>query len=65
MPVYKDDKTGTWFCKFRYKDWTDTTKNKMKRGFKTRREAVQWENDFKLRIAGDLEMLFVDFVAVY
>jgi integrase len=65
MPAYKDEKTGTWFAKFRYKDWTDTTKDKTKRGFKTRREAVQWENDFKVRIAGDLEMTFGDFVEVY
>ena len=58
MPVYKDEKAGTWYSKFRYKDWTGTTKNKMKRGFATRREAVAWEESFKSRVAGTLDMLF-------
>ena len=65
MPVYKDDKTGTWYSKFRYKDWTGKTKDKMKRGFATRREAQKWENDFKTRQAGDLEMSFREFVDIY
>ena len=65
MPVYKDEKTGTWYSKFRYKDWTGTTKNKMKRGFATRREAVAWEESFKSRVAGTLDMLFKDFVKIY
>lgn len=65
MPVYRDEKTGTWYSKFRYKDWTGTTKNKMKRGFATRRDAQKWENDFKSRQAGNLEMSFNDFVQVY
>ena len=65
MPVYKDDKTGKWMSKFRYKDWSGKTKDKMKRGFLTRREALEWENDFKSRIAGDLEMKMRDFIEIY
>ncbi|WP_405373547.1 site-specific integrase [Pseudobutyrivibrio sp.] len=65
MPVYKDEKCGTWFSKFRYKDWTGKTKDKMKRGFKTRREAVEWETNFKARQAGDLEMNLKSFVDIY
>ena len=65
MPAYKDDKTGTWYAKFRYKDWTGGTKNKTKRGFKTRREAKKYEEDFKAGQAGDLEMSFAEFVNIY
>lgn len=65
MPAYKDEKTGTWYSKFRYKDWNGTTKDKMKRGFATKRDAVQWENAFKSRQAGDLDMTFADFVKIY
>ena len=65
MPVYKDEKMGTWYSKFRYKDWTGKNKDKMKRGFATRREALKWENDFKARQTGNLEMVFSEFVEIY
>ena len=32
MPTYKDEKTGTWYCKFYYTDYTGTRKQKLKRG---------------------------------
>ena len=35
MPVYKDEKRNTWFCKCNYKDWLGESKSKMKRGFAT------------------------------
>ena len=28
MPIYKDDKTGTWYCKFYYTDYTGTKQQK-------------------------------------
>lgn len=65
MPAYKDAKRGTWYVKFRYKDWTNTTKNVMKRGFSTKREAVQWEKDFMMKQDGSLDMDFQAFVALY
>lgn len=65
MPVYKDEKSGTWYSKFRYKDWTGKTKDKMKRGFATKRDAVAWEESFKTRLSGTLEMKMGDFVEVY
>lgn len=46
MPVYKDEKRNTWFCKCNYKDWLGESKSKMKRGFATKKEAQQWERDF-------------------
>ena len=32
MPCYKDEKTGTWYCQFRYTDFTGAQKQKRKRG---------------------------------
>lgn len=46
MPVYKDKKNGTWYCKFYYKDWTGIRKQKWKRGFVTKKEAQNFERDF-------------------
>ncbi len=65
MPVYKNETNNTWYCKFRYKDWTGAVKNKMKRGFATKREAIAWEENFKVRLSGSLEMTFKDFYELY
>lgn len=39
MPSYKDEKTGTWYVKLYYTDYTGTRRQKMKRGFALQREA--------------------------
>ena len=65
MPPYKDKKNNTWYAKFNYKNWKGETKFTTKRGFATKREAVEYEREFKLRIAGDLDMNFEEFVKVY
>ena len=41
MPVYKDDKSGTWYVMTRYEDWKGERKQKCKRGFSTRKEAQE------------------------
>lgn len=46
MSVYKDKKTNNWVVTLRYKDNEGNTRRRAKRGFKTKREAVKWENDF-------------------
>ena len=46
MPAYKDNKTGKWFCKFYYTDWQGNNKQKWKRGFATKKEALAYERDF-------------------
>lgn len=38
---------------------------KKKRGFKTKREALEWEQSFRQKQAASLDMLFKDFVEVY
>ncbi len=47
MPQYKDEKRGTWYASFRYRDYTGASKRKVKRGFKTKREAKAYEDDFR------------------
>ncbi|MBT2860624.1 site-specific integrase [Staphylococcus coagulans] len=46
MPVYKDDKSGKWYFTVRYKDIYGNNKRKLKRGFKTKREAKSAEAEF-------------------
>ncbi len=65
MPVYKDDKRGTWYCKCNYKDWQGESVSKMKRGFATKKEAQEWEKDFLQKQSGNMNMKFADFVEVY
>lgn len=44
MPAYKDQKRGTWYVKYSYTDrLTGKRKQILKRGFETKRTAVQWE----------------------
>ena len=45
MSVYKDKAHGTWYTSFRYIDWTGKKRQKMKRGFKTKREALNYEKN--------------------
>jgi len=65
MAVYKDEERATWYCSLHYNDWTGKNCRKLKRGFKTRREAVEWEQSFRNQQGANLQMTFKDFVDVY
>lgn len=65
MPVYKDEKRGTWYVRFKQKDWTGQTRAIWKRGFSSKREAVQWELDYKSKQKGSLNMTLAQFVDIY
>lgn len=65
MPVYKDEQRNSWYCKCNYKDWLGESKSKMKRGFATKREALQWEREFLERQSASMDMKFSSFVDVY
>ena len=65
MPVYKDDKRGTWYVKRKYKNWKNEVKWITKRGFKTKREATKWEREFEMREDGNLDMRFAEFLKLY
>ena len=58
MPQYKDGERGTWYCKFSYQDWTGVRRQKLKRGFPTKREAAAWERSFLEHQQGSPDMTF-------
>lgn len=65
MPAYKDSKTGTWFVKFYCKDWTGENKQIKKRGFATKKEALDYERNYKIRQENNLDMTFGEFWKLY
>lgn len=65
MSVSKDPKRGTYYVQCRYKEWTGESKKKTKRGFKTEKEARNWEYEFLKRMEGAPTMLFSEFYEVY
>lgn len=65
MATYKDEQRGTWYVSFHYYDWTGKNCRKVKRGFKTKREATEWERHFRMKEAADLDMTFEEFVQAY
>lgn len=58
MPTYKDEKTGSYYCKFYYTDWTGKKKQKLKRGFKLQRDAKDWERLFLEQFANAPDITF-------
>lgn len=65
MAAYKDEQRGSWYVSFHYNDWTGKNCRKVKRGFKTRKEALEWENHFRMKEGSDLDMTFAEFVEAY
>ncbi len=65
MSAYKDNKTGKWYVFFYYRDFTGKNKGKTKRGFHTKRDALEWERNFKQTQSGNLEMSFKEFISIY
>lgn len=58
MPAYYDEQRKTWYCKFYYKDYTGQRKQKCKRGFQRKADALQFERDFLLRLSGSADVTF-------
>lgn len=65
MPAYKDEKRNTWLSLFYYEDWQGNKKKKQKRGFKTKKKALEWENNFKLSANANMDMALGAFVEIY
>jgi hypothetical protein len=65
MSVYKDTKQGTWYASFRYVDWTGEKKQKLKRGFRTKKEAQEYEIEYKRKAVADMDMDLGTFVEIY
>jgi len=64
MSVFKESK-GTWRSIYRYTNWRGERKQTQKRGFKTRREALEWEREQMLKKASALNMTFASFLEIY
>ena len=65
MAVIKNEENGTWEVRTRYTDWQGAVKQKTKRGFSKKSEAIEWEQKFKLKSSKDIDMTFGDFVETY
>ena len=65
MSVHKDKKTGKWYVSCRYDNWDGARKQKMKRGFETKREAQAWEREFLQIKSSNLDMTFGAFLKLY
>ena len=48
MTVTKNEERGYWEVLFYYKDYTGKRKQKHKRGFKTKKEAIAWAEQFMI-----------------
>lgn len=65
MAVIKNHKTGMWEVRTYYKDLTGARKQKTKRGFAKKSEALEWERNFKLKENQSISMSFKSFVDIY
>ena len=65
MPAYKDEKTGKWFAKFYYTNWQGIKKQKWKRGFATKKEALGFERDFLEKQSANPDMTLQNLYEIY
>ena len=61
----KKDPNGTWRIQYRWTDWTGTKKKSQKKGFKTKKEAVECYAHFMLQQSSDPTMTLADFWEIY
>ncbi len=64
MATFKN-KRGSWTCKFYYTDWTGKRKQKKKEGFKTKKEAREFEIKFLNSCKTDIDITFSNLVDTY
>lgn len=65
MPAYKDETKNTWYVQFYYQNWQGKRIKKQKRGFRTKKEALAWENEFKSTTNVNMNVTLAAFVEVY
>ncbi|MCD7778863.1 MAG: site-specific integrase [Clostridiales bacterium] len=64
MPVYKNKK-GTWYASFYYTEWNGNRKKKKKEGFKTKKEAQEYEREFIAKQNGSTDMTMGSLIELY
>lgn len=65
MPVYKNETTGAWDVQCYYRNYDGSLKHKVKRGFDTKTEALEWEANFIASASDNLDMTFASFLDKY
>ena len=69
MSVFRDTWDGyngkAWRVYIRYTDWQGKTKQHNKRGFRSKKEALEYEREFVAKKSRDINMGFGTFVEVY
>lgn len=65
IPAYKDKQMGTWYAKFYSRNWKGENKQIKKRGFATKKAALDYERNYKLRQEGALDISFEEFFKIY
>lgn len=63
--VTKNEEKGYWEVFFYYKDFTGKRKQKHKRGFRTKKEATTWAEQFIVQQSQNLDMTFQSFWEIY
>lgn len=64
MPANKDKK-GLWRAQFYYSNSKNEKKKMNKRGFKTKKEALEWERNFLAKCKFSVEMSFKSLIDLY
>ena len=65
MTIIKNEEKGYWEVFFYYEDFTGKRKQKHKRGFKTKKEAGAWAEQFIAQQSHNLDMTFQAFWELY
>lgn len=65
MAAFKDKKNNTWEAVFYYTDYQGNKKQKHKRGFKTKKDALSWEREFLLKAEFNINMTFKSLYELY
>lgn len=65
MPAYYDKTTKKWYCKFYYMDYTNTKRQKLKRGFTSKRDALEYERTFLVKYQKDATISFSVLIGHY
>lgn len=65
MSAYYDKRTKNWYCVFYFTDWKGTKKQKKKRGFSRKKDALEYEREFFDKLPSSPDMPFSDMVELY
>ena len=58
MSAYYDKITKNWYCIFYFTDWKGTKKQKKKRGFSRKKDALEYEREFLDKLSSSPDIAF-------